>query len=168
MLAIIRNIITHNACDLYHFLYFLFIWLFLFAFGRIELAPDLIKKCIIIFNEWGYSQKMKWVISCSMETIRFRDWLFSYLSLNFKQNNVSYLFNVGLTLARKILQNEIKILPYAVGDHSFSTYATISVKLIFLIPWYTHLFVRIRGVNVSFSKNCVLTKWMIPNLNMYL
>ena len=51
LLAIIRNIVTRNASDLYHFLYFPFIWMFLFVFGQIELAPDLIKKYITIFNE---------------------------------------------------------------------------------------------------------------------
>ena len=39
----------------------------------------------------------------------------------------------------------LKSYKYKIGDHSFSTYAKFSEKLIFLTPWYAHVRVRIRG-----------------------
>ena len=50
------------------------------------------------------------------------------------------------------------------GDHSFSTYAKSSENLTFLTPWY----VWISGGKKCwfFGKYCVLTKWIIPCLNI--
>ena len=41
--------------------------------------------------------------------------------------------------------SRLKSNKYKIGDHSFSTYAKFSEKLIFLTPWYAHVRVRIRG-----------------------
>ena len=48
------------------------------------------------------------------------------------------------------------------GDHPLSTYAKFSEKLTFLSPWYAHVLVRIRGLEMFFfSENVayVLNEW---------
>ena len=55
-------------------------------------------------------------------------------------------------------------LKQALWDHSFSTYAKFSEKLIFLAPWYAHVPLHIRRQeNASFAENFeyVLNEWLL-------
>ena len=49
--------------------------------------------------------------------------------------------------------SDFKLVKTSITDHPFSTCAKFSKKLTFLTPWYAHVRVRIRGKNISFSKN---------------
>ena len=53
--------------------------------------------------------------------------------------------------------------------HPFSKYAKFAEKLKFLTPRYTHVRVRIRGKNFSFSENFayVLNGWSLRKRNQY-
>ena len=69
-----------------------------------------------------------------------------FVARKLRDTNVHQSFSARTFLGKKWfcdLQCCRKLI--TIWNHSFSTYANFSEKLTFLIPWYAHLRVRIRG-----------------------